>query len=227
VDELPSTITTADQAAVALDAGWLMLAANAARTRRVSVPGLPAGPVGMPWVQHTAAVVMSWDDKVAWPSVLATAHAAGVDATGFIGARPPGLDGGLYASTVTDWQLVPSNPLRFGRGLVVYSDPFAQPPLPQTAPATQHVATLTLTARAYADRLDEALARTGAPTRQLRSEVSQLRLYANRVEALLPELTASWWPLLRAAIESAAVESTSVPAVPGSQYTPTPISLSR
>jgi hypothetical protein len=227
VDELPNTITTADQAAVALDAAWQLVAGTG---KRVSLPGLPRGPIGVPWLRHTVAPVMRWDRDTSWPNVLATARAPGRDATGYVDARPPNSDQPLMAtdgSEVTGWQLVPRTPLRAGRGLVVYSDPFGQPPLPATAPATQHVTTLALLARAYADQLDEARQRSGAQVRQSRAEASQLRLFANRCEALLPELTRDWWPLMRAAIESAAAEGTSVPAVPGSQYTAVAISPSR
>jgi hypothetical protein len=228
VDELPNTITTADQAAVALDAAFVLVADTG---KRVALPGLPRGPIGVPWLRHTVAPVMRWDRHASWPNVLATTRqASGLDATGYVGARAPGSDEPIYAHTgseVTDWQLVPRTPLRAGRGLVVYADPFSQPPLAATARSTQHVTTLALLARAYADQLDEARQRAGAQVRQSRAEASQLRLFANRCEALLPELTAPWWPLMRAAIESAAAEGISVPAVPGSQYTAVPISPSR
>jgi hypothetical protein len=225
--DLPTTITTADQAAVALDAGFVLIADTG---KRVALPGLPRGAIGVPWLRHTVAPVMRWDRQASWPNVLATARAQAWDATGYLGARAPDSDDAIYVpdgSQLTSWQLVPSTPLRAGRGLVLYADPFGPPPLPATAPATQHVATLALLARAYAAQLDEALARPDAPKRSLTSEASQLRLFANRCEALLPDLTRDWWPLMRAAIEAAQDQFRGAPAVPGSQYTPVPISPSR
>jgi hypothetical protein len=220
--ELPSTISTTDQSPVALDAAYVLLASTG---KPVKLPGVPRGVVGIPWLPHTEAIRLVWDTS--WPSVLATTTALpALDSTGFVGARAPDSED-WYGSIVNDYQLVPRTPLRAGRGVLVVRSPFGSPPLPPTAASTQHVTVLALTARSYADQLDAAQDRDGAPHRQLRAEASQLRLFANRCEALLPELTAPWWPLARAAIEARDSKPIGTPAVPGSQYTSVPISPSR
>jgi hypothetical protein len=200
MDDLPQTIASTTDAQMALASAWQLAA-------RPSVdPGIPNG-TNVPW--HTPKPLRLnlspglGQSMSPLPPVLATStdwpcyHTA----SGLAGVRT------ASETAVTDvnnqpmpdsaWRLVPSSPLRASRGLVVITDPRASTEgLPVTL---ARAATAVLTAADYADQLEAAMP-ANAARRSLRSEVSDLRAFAEQVTQLLPALAAPWWPDTRAAV---------------------------
>jgi hypothetical protein len=182
----------------------------------------------VPFTAETRPLVT---DTATLPPVLALAPPGVIDAwsSGVVAVRAAGETGpahGTYGVTeLTEWANIAPRPVGAAvRALVVFVDLSAPERMPAPIPkTTQQLATEALTARSYAGILG-AFADRGLSTSGLRREISELHAFADRCIELLPE-TGAWWPATRELVVAAARPATL--QVPGAQYKPTPISLTR
>jgi hypothetical protein len=203
--DLPSTITTADQAAVVLAELWATLA-------QPRFGGLPPG-WNVPWEPYTGAVRFQFGGPlppVLWLGELLTP-------SGLLESWTP-----PDQAPIGDYRQVSATPAGTGRRQVALSDPLQ---LMDFLPWTlQLVANAVLSAQDYAGRLRSWADEPGQPRRAFLREATDLDALAATAESRIPVIYAGCRDAWTAALTP---DVSQQPATAAAAFTTHPISLTR